>query len=291
MLATIPLMLVLLIPEDIMHTDRRLEMALIVYLFGLMSVMKFFPKIAEKYIGIASFTRKWLISMTKLSWLAPVLVLWLLGRVASVAVIGWMGPDLNLSINLEKELFESSLSIGAIPETSFLDLLTALAVMPLAAFTTMAVLGAGSSDPPEWMYDFQKPVQVAQQELSEPGLVRKGAGMAVSVAASAAIGAGTVLASKTTSVVQGAGAMVSGAPVAGQAPAIADSVSDRLSTLDKVTPVDDFPSLESQNMDFQGISDLFDQEEVAERLLESKESSGTPPAFNEPVISGLRKSK
>ena len=289
MLATIPLMLVLLIPENLMHTNRRLEMALIVYLFGLMSIMKVYPKIAEKYIGIASFTRKWLISMTKLSWLAPVLVLWLLGRVASVAVIGWMGPDLNLSINLEKELFESSLSIASIPETSFLDLLTALAVMPLAAFTTMAVLGAGSSDPPEWMYDFQKPATTVQKENSEPGLVRKGAGVAVSVATSAAIGAGTVLASKATAAVQGTSAMITGASVASQTPAIADSVSDGLESIDAVGAVDDLPQFESEELEFQGISDLFEQKDVAESLLESTDSSPSSPAHNEPVISGLRK--
>lgn len=55
-LATVPLMLVLLIPDTVMHSERRLEMALLVYIFGLLSIMKVFPRIAEKYIGIASFT-------------------------------------------------------------------------------------------------------------------------------------------------------------------------------------------------------------------------------------------
>ena len=121
-----------------------------------MIIMKYFPLLAKRYIGIASFTRKWLISMTKISWLAPVLILWLMGRIASVVVIGWLGSDLELNIDLEKTFFQSTLDIGYVPETSFLDLIAALAVIPLATFTTLAVLGAGSGEPPEWMLEVQK---------------------------------------------------------------------------------------------------------------------------------------
>ncbi|MBT3420436.1 MAG: hypothetical protein HN433_04570 [Euryarchaeota archaeon] len=151
MLATVPLAMVLLIPDSLMHENRKLELALILYLAILMLVMKYYPLLARRYIGIASFTRKWLISMTKISWLAPVLILWLMGRIASVVVLGWLGSDLDLNIDLEKSFFETTLDIGSIPETSFLDLIAALAVIPLATFTTLAVLGAGSGEPPEWM--------------------------------------------------------------------------------------------------------------------------------------------
>ncbi|MEC8353543.1 MAG: hypothetical protein VXZ47_04290 [Candidatus Thermoplasmatota archaeon] len=151
LLATLPLALVLMVPDSVMRENRRLELALILYIFILSMVMKYYPKIARKYIGIASFTRKWLISMTKISWLAPVLILWLMGRMASVVVLGWIGSDIDLNIGLEKSFFESTLNIGSIPETSFLDLIAALAVIPLATFTTLAVLGAGSGEPPEWM--------------------------------------------------------------------------------------------------------------------------------------------
>ncbi len=153
LLATLPLALVLMVPDSLMRENRRLELALILYIFTLGTVMKYYPKLANKYIGIASFTRKWLISMTKISWLAPVLILWLMGRMASVVVLGWIGSDIDLNIDLEKSFFESTLNIGSIPETSFLDLIAALAVIPLATFTTLAVLGAGSGDPPEWMIE------------------------------------------------------------------------------------------------------------------------------------------
>lgn len=153
LLATLPLAMVLMVPDSVMKENRRLELALILYVFTLGIVMKYYPKVAKRYIGIASFTRKWLISMTKISWLAPVLILWLMGRMASVVVLGWIGSDIDLNIDFEKSFFETTLNIGSIPETSFLDLIAALAVIPLATFTTLAVLGAGSGDPPEWMVE------------------------------------------------------------------------------------------------------------------------------------------
>ena len=167
LLATLPLAMVLMVPDSVMKENRRLELALILYIFTLGIVMKYYPKIAKKYIGIASFTRKWLISMTKISWLAPVLILWLMGRMASVVVLGWIGSDIDLNIDFEKSFFETTLNIGSIPETSFLDLIAALAVIPLATFTTLAVLGDGSGDPPEWMVENLELQQSRDNNLSE----------------------------------------------------------------------------------------------------------------------------
>jgi hypothetical protein len=154
-----------------------------------MLVMKYYPLLAKRYIGIASFTRKWLISMTKISWLAPVLILWLMGRIASVVVLGWLGSDLELNIDLEKTFFESTLDIGSIPETSFLDLIAALAVIPLATFTTLAVLGAGSGEPPEWMLSERNvtdnPVEIKESSSS---LILAGAQAVVAAGASAVSG-------------------------------------------------------------------------------------------------------
>ena len=166
LLATLPLAMVLMVPDSVMKENRRLELAL-TYIFTLGIVMKYYPKIAKRYIGIASFTRKWLISMTKISWLAPVLILWLMGRMASVVVLGWIGSDIDLNIDFEKSFFETTLNIGSIPETSFLDLIAALAVIPLATFTTLAVLGAGSGDPPEWMIENLELQQSKENNLSD----------------------------------------------------------------------------------------------------------------------------
>ena len=123
--------------------------------------------------------------MTKISWLAPVLILWLMGRIASVVVIGWLGSDLELNIDFEKSFFETTLDIGSIPETSFLDLIAALAVIPLATFTTLAVLGAGSGEPPEWMLDDRSTNNNSEDSNDSPSsIVLKGAQAVVTAGAS-----------------------------------------------------------------------------------------------------------
>ena len=74
-----------------------------------------------------------------------------MGQLSTYIVQRALGEDIALNIAFEKQLFESLISAGSSPETSFLNLLTALAVMPMAAFTTLAVLGGGAGTPPAWM--------------------------------------------------------------------------------------------------------------------------------------------
>jgi hypothetical protein len=150
-MVVVPLATILFIPKDWMAPNTMLEFSLVSYVVILISVMQIFPKFAKKFVTAAAFTRRWLKSMTRLSWLAPILVLWLLGRMASVIVVTWIGPDIGASIAVEKALFEDWLGIGTVPENSFLDLLTALAVMPLSAFTTLATLGGANGPLPVWM--------------------------------------------------------------------------------------------------------------------------------------------
>lgn len=151
LLITVPLATVVAIPDHYINQNRQLELSFLLYLICLVIVMKIFPIFARKYIGIAAFTRRLLVSMTRLSWLAPLFVLWLLGRIASLVVLGWLGEDIDLTLRLEQVIFESLLLDAVVPQTSFLDLMTALAVIPLSVFTTLATLGGGSGRPPKWM--------------------------------------------------------------------------------------------------------------------------------------------
>ena len=217
MLATIPLLVLLVLPKDFVRNDRGLELALLIYMICLVFVMKHFPKIAYKYIGVASVTRKWLVSMTRLSWLAPILVLYMMGRMAAVVVIGWIGADSGLSFSFEKNFFESLLGVDSIPDTSFIDLLTALAVMPMAAFTTLAVLGGCSGEPPEWMrIGNELTIEQASEENDKPAfldnIVVKGAGMVLAGSATAAVVAATGMAGKSQLAAQSIGALAAGTP-------------------------------------------------------------------------------
>ena len=288
LLATVPLALVLAVPDTIMREDRRLEMALLVYLGCFVLAMKAFPVIARNYIGLATFTRRWLGSMGSISKLTPFLVLWILGRVANIAVLGSMGSDINLSFQVEKELFETSFSIRSIPETSFVDLLTALAVMPLAAFTTLAALGAGS-DPPDWMYEYNpRPKATTPASSRSASLVKKGASVAVGAAATAAVAGASAVASHGSAAVQGLTGIGGSVPLAQTASQL-KQVQSAMDTM----PLDTIESKDS-------LEDLSRSIDAAEQLNQLQEESNSDvaskavdllrtPAYDEPSITGLRK--
>ena len=198
MLVIIPLGFVIFIPDEWIRANRRLEVALACYLIVLVLVMRVFPKFARKHITIAAFTRRWLISMTKLSWLAPVLVLWLMGRLASVIVLSWVGADVSNTLHLEQSFMEDFLQIGSVPEASFLDLLTALAVMPLAAFTTLACLGGGAGTPPEWMRLGDEVAIKSPEEEGDGGAIVS-IGRTVGTVTGAAVGIGVGIAATAAS--------------------------------------------------------------------------------------------
>jgi len=263
MLATVPLAMVLLVPDSLMHENRRLELALILYLAILLLVMKNFPRLANRYIGIASFTRKWLISMTKISWLAPVLILWLMGRIASVVVIGWLGSDLELNIDFEKSFFETTLEIGSIPETSFLDLIAALAVIPLATFTTLAVLGAGSGEPPEWMLNDRSITNNSEDSNDSPSsLVLKGAQAVVtagaSVVSNVSLGGMDKIDYSEASIVE-------------NSPIIEDVISNE-------------PVIESREIIEEESENIFDPSMFFD---DEEKSTDSKPSYDEPSITGL----
>ncbi len=196
LLVVIPLGFVIFIPDEWIRPNRRLEVALACYLIVLILVMRVFPKFARKHITIAAFTRRWLISMTKWSWLAPVLVLWLMGRLASVIVLSWVGADVSNTLHLEQSFMEDFLQIGSVPEASFLDLLTALAVMPLAAFTTLACLGGGSGTPPEWMRLGDEVAIKTPEEEGDGGAIVS-IGRTIGTVTGAAVGIGVGIAATT----------------------------------------------------------------------------------------------
>ena len=272
MLVIIPLGFVIFIPDEWIRANRRLEVALACYLIVLIMVMRVFPKFARKHITIAAFTRRWLISMTKLSWLAPVLVLWLMGRLASVIVLSWVGADVSSNLQLEQSFMEDILNIGRVPETSFLDLLTALAVMPLAAFTTLACLGGGSGTPPEWMR-IGNEVEIMTPEQEGDGGAIVAVGRTVGAVAGAAVGVGIGIAATTASGLaakaQTAGS--SAVAAANAAPQAVDTGMDAVSATEEVFSfVDDSENIvnlqsqtssqnvEEQASEFEGFGSMFD---------------------------------
>ncbi len=156
LLAISPLLVLKFVPSEWLVPNRLLELAMIGYLGSLALILRTFPNFAQRYVGAASTARRFLVTVTKINWMFPVLILWLVGRIIVGFVFDIINPDVSQwqQIALEKSIIEAflpdELSIE-VPETSFLDMLVALAVLPLATFTTMAVLGGGRYDLPGWL--------------------------------------------------------------------------------------------------------------------------------------------
>ena len=154
LLAITPILVLKFVPSSWLIPNRLLELAMIGYLASLAVILRTFPNYAERFVGLASMARRFLVNVTRINWMFPVLILWLVGRIIVGVAFDLMQPDLQQwqQIALEKSIIETLIPVNVeVPETSFLDLLVALAVLPLATFTTMAVLGGGRYDLPDWL--------------------------------------------------------------------------------------------------------------------------------------------
>ncbi|MGB1463040.1 MAG: hypothetical protein ACPG8Q_05850, partial [Candidatus Poseidoniaceae archaeon] len=108
-----------------------------------------------------------LITVTRLSNLAPIFVLWLLGRLASTIVLAWFGSDVDLTMNLEQAVFGTLLGDAVVPDSSFLDLMTALAVIPLSVHATLACLEGGGLNVPRWLRPSEERQERAEEQAAQ----------------------------------------------------------------------------------------------------------------------------
>tara|TARA_Y100000768_G_C23538964_1_gene478397 strand:- start:2 stop:508 length:507 start_codon:yes stop_codon:yes gene_type:complete len=167
---------------------------------------------------------------------------------------------------------EDILHIGSVPEASFLDLLTALAVMPLAAFTTLACLGGGSGTPPEWMRTGDETEIKTPEEEGDGGAIVS-IGRTVGTVAGAAVGVGIGIAATAASGIaskaQSAGN--SAVAAANSTPQAFSSGMDAVSTTDEAFSfVDEEDNSPIQNQyiesnqddqetgEFEGLGSMFD---------------------------------
>ena len=175
-LIMLPLLVLRFVPDGWLQEQRLLELALLVYLGGLVIGLRVYPKIASKVVGMASIARRILVDRTKLGWLFPVLLLWIIERTIVSLAFDGMGLDTRWAdVAIERGILEAVLPGEIqIPESSFLDLLVALSLLPIAIFTTMAVLGGGEQDPPRWFIGTEDEWKALGEEEEAVGLPAPG---------------------------------------------------------------------------------------------------------------------
>jgi hypothetical protein len=155
-LVILPVLAMQYTPNTWIAEGHLLEYGLLVYFVGLLIGFRVYPHYAARLVGAASSIRKIMEKVTKLTWTLPVLILWITVRFVIGICFEWLGIDMVnwQSLAVEKTLIESFLPVEVtIPESSFIDMLVALSVLPIATFTTITVLGGGAIVVPRWMQD------------------------------------------------------------------------------------------------------------------------------------------
>jgi len=130
------------------------------------------PIISSQLVGFAAMFRKVLWRITKISWILPVIILWGCARLILQFSLSTLGIDITQwhDVQLEGVILNLVAPEAQIPETAILDFLVAISVLPMAAFTTISVLG-GSNGLSPWMRNKEDELEnLTQQSLPEPTL-------------------------------------------------------------------------------------------------------------------------
>ena len=170
LLISIPLIIMEGIPEDLIRKDSAFELGMIGYMIGLWVSFRVQPVISLQFIEFAAMFRKILWRITKISWILPVIILWACARIILQFSLTSLGIDISQwhDVQLEGMILNFVAPEAEVPQTAIIDFLVAISVLPMAAFTTISVLG-GSNGLSQWMKDKEDNLEnLSQQSLPEP---------------------------------------------------------------------------------------------------------------------------
>ena len=170
LLISIPLIIMEGIPEDLIRKDSAFELGMIGYMIGLWVSFRVQPVISFQFIEFAAMFRKILWRITKISWILPVIILWACARIILQFSLTSLGIDISQwhDVQLEGMILNFVAPEAEVPQTAIIDFLVAISVLPMAAFTTISVLG-GSNGLSQWMKDKEDNLEnLSQQSLPEP---------------------------------------------------------------------------------------------------------------------------
>ena len=106
LLAISPLLMLKFVPSEWLVPNRLLELSMVGYLVSLALILRSFPNFAQRFVGAASTVRRFLVTVTKINWMFPVLILWLVGRIIVGFAFDLIQPDVSQwqQIALEKSI-------------------------------------------------------------------------------------------------------------------------------------------------------------------------------------------
>ena len=152
-LIAVPLAIMEGVPDSIVKPSRAFDLAMAGYLIALWVAVRIHPLISWHLVGIAAMFRNVVWRVSRLSWVLPIFLYWLVARLVLLFSLDILNVDYEQwhEMQLEKIVLEMIAPEAEMPETAILDFIVAISVLPMATFTTISVLG-GSQTMPEWMF-------------------------------------------------------------------------------------------------------------------------------------------
>ena len=152
-LIAVPLAIMEGIPDSLVRPSRAFDLGMAGYLVALWIAVRVHPVVSHQLVGIAAMFRNVVWRVSRLSWVLPIFLYWLVARVVLLVSLDVLNVDYEQwhEMQLEKIILETIAPGAEVPETAILDFIVAISVLPMATFTTISVLG-GSQEMPDWMF-------------------------------------------------------------------------------------------------------------------------------------------
>ena len=152
-LIAVPLAIMEGVPDSLVRPSRAFDLGMAGYLVALWIAVRVHPLVSHQLVGIAAMFRNVVWRVSRLSWVLPIFLYWLVARVVLLVSLDVLNVDYEQwhEMQLEKIILETIAPGAEVPETAILDFIVAISVLPMATFTTVSVLG-GSQEMPDWMF-------------------------------------------------------------------------------------------------------------------------------------------
>lgn len=167
-LIAVPLAIMEGVPDSIVKPSRAFDLGMAGYLVALWIAVRVHPLISHQLVGIAAMFRNVVWRVSRLSWVLPIFLYWLVARLALLVSLDVLNVNYEQwhEMQLEKIILETIAPGAEVPETAILDFIVAISVLPMATFTTISVLG-GSQEMPDWMFGQESSLEsLRKKELS-----------------------------------------------------------------------------------------------------------------------------
>ncbi len=159
-LIAVPLAIMEGVPDSMVRPGRAFDLGMAGYLVALWIAVRVHPIVSHQLVGIAAMFRNVVWRVSRLSWVLPIFLYWLVARLALLISLDILNVNYEQwhEMQLERIVLETISPGAEVPETAILDFIVAISVLPMATFTTISVLG-GSQNMPEWMFSRESTLQ------------------------------------------------------------------------------------------------------------------------------------